>query len=63
MTLNDGFIHCDIVKGSFDHELFYMFISRLLDQMQPFPGPNSVVVMDNCPIHHDEAVLELITSR
>jgi hypothetical protein len=59
----DGIIHCDIVEGSFDSELFYLFISRLLDQMQPFPAPNSVIVMDNCRIHKNPVILELIKSR
>jgi transposase len=26
----------------------------------PYPGPNSVVVLDNCWIHHSEAVHQLI---
>ena len=42
MSLN-GIIHCDIVEGAFDTELFYTFISCL---MEPFPAPNSVIVMD-----------------
>jgi hypothetical protein len=44
-------------------ELFYTFIDRLLDQMQPFPAPNSVIVMDNCRIHKHPAIVELIESR
>ena len=63
LSLNDGIIHCDIVEGSFDAELFYTFISRLLDQMQPFPAPNSVIVMDNCRIHKHPAIVELVKSR
>jgi hypothetical protein len=62
MSLN-GIIHCDIVEGAFDTELFYTFISRLLDVMQPFPAPNSVIVMDNCRIHKHPEILELIESR
>ena len=31
--------------------------------MEPFPGPKSVIVMDNCRIHKNPAVLELIESR
>ena len=63
LSLNDGIIHCDIVEGSFDTELFYTFINRLLDQMQPFPAPNSVIIMDNCRIHKHPAIVELIESR
>ncbi|KIL55358.1 hypothetical protein M378DRAFT_188676 [Amanita muscaria Koide BX008] len=40
-----------------------MFISRLLDCMQPFPAPNSVIIMDNCRIHKHPAIVDLIESR
>ncbi|EUC54560.1 DDE family endonuclease [Rhizoctonia solani AG-3 Rhs1AP] len=29
--------------------------------MNPFPGPNSVIVMDNCRIHKNAGVLNMIT--
>ncbi|GBC01913.1 hypothetical protein RclHR1_43870001, partial [Rhizophagus clarus] len=29
-------------------------------QMNPFPGKNSVIIMDNIVIHHDEVLVELI---
>ncbi len=63
LTLNDGVIHCDVVEGAFDPSLFYTFIERLLDQMEPFPGPKSVIVMDNCRIHKMHDALELIEAR
>jgi hypothetical protein len=28
--------------------------------MNPFPGKNSVIIMDNATIHHDEELVELI---
>lgn len=31
--------------------------------MQPYPAPNSVIVMDNCRIHKDPEIIELIESR
>lgn len=63
LSLNDGILHCDIVEGSFDSQLFYQFIGRVLDQMQPYPAQNSVIVMDNCRIHKHPAILELIEQR
>ena len=63
LSLNDGILHCDIVEGSFDSQLFYQFIERLLDQMQPFPASNSVIVMDNCRIHKHPAILDLVHNR
>lgn len=59
----EGMIHCHIVEGSFDTAAFTHFIETLLDTMQPFPAPNSVIVMDNCRIHKDPLLLDMITSR
>jgi hypothetical protein len=56
----DGIIHVSIVQGSFNYESFGEFIEGLLAKMNPFPSPNSVIVMDNCRIHKSEAVLETI---
>jgi hypothetical protein len=52
-----------MVEGSFCAETFYTFISGLLDKMQPYPHPNSVIVMDNCKIHKNPVIRELIESR
>lgn len=63
LSLTEGIMHCDIIEGAFDSSTFLVFIERLLDRMQPYPAPNSVIVMDNCRIHKSEAILELIESR
>ncbi|KAF8555525.1 hypothetical protein OG21DRAFT_1376441, partial [Imleria badia] len=62
LSLRDGIIHCSIVEGSFCTESFMRFITQLLDHMQPFPTPNSVIVMDNCRIHKHPDILDLIHS-
>jgi hypothetical protein len=59
----DGILHVDIVEGAFNTESFYEFINRLLDQMQPYPASNSVIVMDNCRIHKHPMILDLIRAR
>lgn len=59
----DGIIHAKIVEGSFTAGRFYDFMDGLLDHMQPFPQPNSVVIMDNARIHKDPQVLDLILDR
>lgn len=59
----DGVIHVKIVEGSFTTELFLEFIEGLLDQMQPFPQPKSVIVMDNARIHKDPEIRELVEAR
>ena len=63
LSLEDGVIHCDIVEGSFDTQLFYQFIEQVLIRMRPYPAPNSVIVMDNCRIHKHPDIIELIQER
>lgn len=58
-----GILHVNIVVGSFDAEKFGEFINILLTQMNPFPGLNSVIVMDNCRIHKLPFILEMIEER
>lgn len=58
-----GILHVNIIVGSFDAEKFGEFIDILLTQMNPFPGPNSVIVMDNCRIHKLPFILEMIEER
>ena len=59
----DGILACDIVEGSFNTAKFAQFIDGLLTQMNPFPGPNSVIVMDNCRIHKADLIRKMIEER
>ncbi|KLO15582.1 hypothetical protein SCHPADRAFT_824468, partial [Schizopora paradoxa] len=59
----DGIIECLIIEGSFNTERFVQFIEDLLPKMNPFPEPNSVIVMDNCIIHKSPEIRDLIESR
>ena len=34
--------------------------SRQLPQMNPYPEPRSVLVLDNCRIHHNEALVDMV---
>ena len=53
----DGFMNWEIVHGSYDKALFNAFIQcKVLPFCSPFPGPRSVLVMDNCRIHHSEVL-------
>jgi hypothetical protein len=63
ISLESGILHCDIVEGSFRTDSFALFIQNLLDYMEPFPGPNSVIVMDNCRIHKNSYIQEMIHAR
>lgn len=59
----DGILAVDIVEGSFTKALFKDFVEKLLIHTNPFPNPNSVIVMDNCRIHKSPEVLKLITDK
>ncbi|KIO09140.1 hypothetical protein M404DRAFT_52192, partial [Pisolithus tinctorius Marx 270] len=51
----DGYIAAEVMEGSYDHDLFCDFITQqLLPAMNPFPAERSVIVLDNCCIHHNE---------
>jgi len=63
LSRSDAILHCEIVQGSFNSDLFKIFIERLLTKMQPYPGPNSVIVMDNCRIHKHPDILAAIEER
>ena len=63
LSLEDGILHCDIVQEDFNTADFYRFIKCTLDHMQPFPTPNSMIVMDNCQIHKHPNIQDLIESR
>ncbi|GBC18670.2 hypothetical protein GLOIN_2v1435777 [Rhizophagus irregularis DAOM 181602=DAOM 197198] len=57
----DGFIAADIMKGSCNKKRFQTFIlTQVLPQMNEYPNKNSVIVMDNAKIHHDEKLVESI---
>lgn len=38
----------------------FIYIILQAPQLQPYPGPHSVVVLDNCAIHHDEDVRQIV---
>lgn len=41
-----------MVAGGYDGEGFCEFLSELVTHMNPYPGPKSVIILDNCAIHH-----------
>jgi DDE superfamily endonuclease len=59
----NGIIFARVVEGSFTAARFHEFISHLLDHMQPFPLPNSVIIMDNARIHKRPEIIEMIIMR
>ena len=58
-------LDCYITEGTVDGDTFYQFVqTSLLPQLRQFNGtnPNSIVIMDNCSIHHVQEVIDLIHS-
>jgi hypothetical protein len=58
-----GILHLDVFPCAVNGEIFNTFIEGLLDVMSPFPGPNSVLVMDNASIHKTEGLAAMIEAR
>ena len=50
---SNGMLVWEIIQGSFNQELFLQFVeNEVLPLCSPFPGPRSILVMDNAKIHH-----------
>jgi transposase len=58
MGLN-GYLDYEIVHGSFTTERFNLFVRQLLSKMNPFPGPRSVLVLDNAKVHHSADLIAM----
>ena len=53
----DGVVAYEIIKGTVNGDAFLEFVhGNLIPNMLPFDG--SIVVMDNCSIHHVQPVLD-----
>ena len=62
MTMN-GVIYSHIKKGAYNGNEFVEWLAGLLEIMNPYPAPNSVLILDNCQIHHVEGVAESCAER
>jgi hypothetical protein len=59
----NGIIYSHIKLGGYDGDEFLYFLEGLVERMNPFSGPESVLVIDNCRIHHVPGVQELCDER
>ena len=58
----EGVVEYEFTDGTVDAEKFFDFVrGQLLPNMQPFPGNQSVLVMDNCSVHHVQEIKDLVT--
>jgi len=57
----DGFISWEIKHGSYNAHSFNDFVRNwVIPHTNPFPGPRSVLIMDNARIHHNEVPLVML---
>jgi len=59
----NGLLDVKVVRGTTNGDTFYDFIQEnLLPHLMPFNGenPHSVVIMDNCSIHHIDEIVSMI---
>ncbi|KZP11984.1 hypothetical protein FIBSPDRAFT_679679, partial [Athelia psychrophila] len=56
----DGYAAVRVVEGSVDSVEFFDFVLNDLPIMNPYPGPNSVIILDNCSTHRTVALREII---
>jgi transposase len=59
----DGILHLAIQDHPYTAVQFNSFVDALLDSMNPFPQPNSVIVMDNASIHKSADLLQMVEER
>ena len=59
----DGILHLAVEDHPYTAQEFNSFIDGLLDNMNQFPGPNSVIVMDNASIHKSWELRDMIERR
>ena len=59
----DEIIALDVIDRPFTAFIFNKFIKGLLDQMNPWPQNNSIIVMDNASIYKLEGLRQTIENR
>ena len=60
---SNGLLDVKTVKGTTDGDAFYDFVqTHLIPHIMPYNGtnPHSVVVLDNCAVHHIREVRKLL---
>jgi hypothetical protein len=51
----DGYMTCIVFRGAINAKIFEEFIKHdVIPHCNPYPGPKSVIVMDNAGIHISE---------
>jgi transposase len=60
----DRIITYDVIPGSVTSVRFVKFLRELVIPLtNPYPGPQSVLVLDNCSIHHSKGVQAVVEDK
>ena len=59
----DGILHIKVFDHAINGINFLSFVEGLLEHMQPWPLPNSVLFMDNATIHWVDGVQEMVEAH
>ena len=59
----DGILHLEVVENAVTGSAFRQFVEGLLPQMNKWPLPNSVLIVDNASIHKVAGIRELVEER
>ncbi|KAJ7753622.1 hypothetical protein DFH07DRAFT_744261, partial [Mycena maculata] len=52
-------IYSHIKEGGYNGDQFMLWLEGLLAIMNPYPAPQSILILDNCRIHHVKGVEEM----
>ncbi|KAF9457443.1 hypothetical protein BDZ94DRAFT_1175570 [Collybia nuda] len=59
----NGILALEVLNHSYIAEDFDAFVEWLLDRMNPFPLPNSVLVINNASSHHSDDICEIVEAQ
>jgi hypothetical protein len=59
----DSLIYTHIKVGGYNGEQFVEWFEGLPQVMNPYPAPHSVLILDNCRIHHVDEVQEMCDAK
>ena len=60
---SEGIIFSEVREGTYDGPAFVAYVEKLLLHMNPWPAPCSVLVMDNCVIHHSDDIAPMCAAQ
>jgi hypothetical protein len=49
--------------GGYNGDQFVDWLEGLLEVMNPYPAPRSILILDNCRIHHVAEVEEMCNAK